>query len=493
MVHDLQPGDPQLIGPYRLRGVLGAGGMGRVFLGVSADGRPVAVKVVRADLATDPDFRALFRQEVAVARTVSGPFTAPVIDADLDGPVPWLATAYVAGSSLAHAVAGGGPLPPGVVLVLAGGLAEGLNAIHAAGVVHRDLKPSNVLLAPDGPRLIDFGISRASGATALADPDLMIGSPGFMSPEQAEGRQVGPPSDIFSLGAVLAFAAAGEGPFGPGSTVALIYRVIHRPANLDHLPREVRGLVERCLVKDPALRPTARDLMAATRAARSVTIRLPGPVTHTFIQRPPLARAPEAVTTPLSAPVPAGQALVAPDLPPSMAARPANTTAAGQAAPRPPQDRPQQRQDRPSRGRHWRPLTAAAIIAGLLGAAAAADLAMTAAHHRAPAAQSERPVAAARTPAPAISSADPRTSPSAAVRKRSAARTPPSSRPDSGIRLASSTPVADIAPPTSANPPAASSARPSGAASPTRRPYPSPSASPRPSATPTPTSGGYGY
>jgi serine/threonine protein kinase len=192
MVHDLQPGDPQLIGPYRLRGVLGAGGMGRVFLGVSADGLLVAVKAVRAELAADPDFRALFRREVEVARTVGGPFTVPVIDADLDGTVPWLATAYVAGPSLARAVAEDGPLPPGSVLRLAAGLAQGLTQIHAAGVVHRDLKPSNVLLAPDGPRLIDFGISSVSGATTLTGTGLMIGSPGFMSPEQAEGRQVGP-------------------------------------------------------------------------------------------------------------------------------------------------------------------------------------------------------------------------------------------------------------------------------------------------------------
>ena len=147
MMRELQPGDPQLIGPYRLRGRLGAGGMGRVYLALSPGGRPTAVKVIRADLATDPEFRARFRREIAVARKVSGLFTAPVIDADVDGPVPWLATAYVEGLSLADAVSAHGPLPPGSVLALAAGLAEGLNAIHAAGVVHRDLKPANVLLA----------------------------------------------------------------------------------------------------------------------------------------------------------------------------------------------------------------------------------------------------------------------------------------------------------------------------------------------------------
>src|ERR1035437_3373731 len=224
MMHELQPGDPQMIGPYRLRGRLGAGGMGQVFLGLSAGGVAVAVKVIRAELTTDPEFRARFRREVAVARKVSGLFTAPVIDADLDGAVPWLATAYVSGPSLAEAVSDHGPLPAGSVLALAAGLAEGLSAIHAAGVVHRDLKPANVLLAADGPRVIDFGISRAAENGALTHTGLVVGSPGFMSPEQAAGREVGPPSDIFSLRAVLAFAATGEGPFGTGSTPALVYR-----------------------------------------------------------------------------------------------------------------------------------------------------------------------------------------------------------------------------------------------------------------------------
>src|ERR1039457_5442871 len=216
MMHELQPGDPQMIGPYRLRGRRGAGGMGQGVLGLSAGRRAGAGKVIRADLATDPEFRARFRREVAVARKVSGLFTAPVIDANLDAEVPWLATAYVDGPSLAEAVSGHGPLPPGSVLALAAGLAEGLNAIHAAGVVHRDLKPANVLLAADGPRVIDFGISRAVGNSALTHTGLVVGSPGFMSPEQAEGREVGPPSDIFSLGAGLALAAPAQGPLGTG-------------------------------------------------------------------------------------------------------------------------------------------------------------------------------------------------------------------------------------------------------------------------------------
>ena len=188
MMHELQPGDPRLIGPYRLRGRLGAGGMGQVYLGLSRGGRAVAVKVIRADLAQDPEFRERFRREITVARTVSGMYTAPVIDADVDGPVPWLATEYVRGPSLAAAVSEHGPLPAAPVLALARGLAEGLNAIHAAGVVHRDLKPANVLLADDGPRVIDFGISRAAEASALTHTGLVVGSPGFMSPEQADGR-----------------------------------------------------------------------------------------------------------------------------------------------------------------------------------------------------------------------------------------------------------------------------------------------------------------
>jgi len=261
-VQELRVGDPPQIGPYRLVGRLGSGGMGKVFLGRSPGGRLVAVKVIREELAEDVVFRARFRQEVAAARKVSGLFTALVVDADPDGQMPWLATAYVAGPSLAEVVTSHGELPAATVLALAAGLAEGLHAVHAAGVVHRDMKPSNVLLADDGPRVIDFGISRAAEASALTHTGAVVGSPGFMSPEQAEGGEVGPPSDMFSLGAVLTFAATGEGPFGTGSTAALIYRVVHGQPSLDHVPAEVRPLVERCLAKDPGERPTAGELLA---------------------------------------------------------------------------------------------------------------------------------------------------------------------------------------------------------------------------------------
>jgi serine/threonine protein kinase len=199
---------------------------------------------------------------VTAARNVSGLFTALVVNADPDPAMPWLATAYVAGPSLAEAVEGHGVLPARSVAGLAAGLAEGLAAIHAAGVVHRDLKPSNVLLAHDGPRVIDFGISRAMEATTLTQTGMVMGSPGFLSPEQADGAEVGPPSDIFSLGAVLTFAAAGEGPFGSGPTPALMYRVVNREPDLTRVPEELRDLVGRCLSKDPASRPTAAGLLA---------------------------------------------------------------------------------------------------------------------------------------------------------------------------------------------------------------------------------------
>jgi serine/threonine protein kinase len=236
--------------------------MGRVFLGQSPSGRFVAVKLIRPELADDPGFRRRFAQEVSAARRVSGIFTAPVVDADPDCLQPWLVTAYVAGPSLQDAIEARGPMPVDSVLTLAAGLAEGLGAVHAAGIVHRDLKPSNVLLASDGPRIIDFGISRAGDSAWLTNAGGVVGSPGFMSPEQAEGGTVGPPADIFSLGGVLAYAATGEPPFGAGSATALLYRVVYGTAATGHVPAQLRRLVERCLAKDPADRPTTDELLA---------------------------------------------------------------------------------------------------------------------------------------------------------------------------------------------------------------------------------------
>ncbi len=281
-MEELQAGDPPQVGPYLLLGRLGAGGMGQVFLGRSPGGRLVAVKVIRAELAGDPGFRARFAREVAAARKVSGMFTAPVVDADPAASLPWLVTGFVNALSLAEAVNDHGALPVASVLALAAGLAEGLGAVHAAGVVHRDLKPSNVLLAPDGPRLFDFGISQAVDATHLTRTGMVIGSPAFMSPEQVEGAAVGPASDVFSLGAVLVFAATSQGPFGTGTPTALLYRVVHGTPRLDQLPGPVRALAGRCLAKDPGQRPTARqflaELTAAYPSAADLTDWLPGSI-----------------------------------------------------------------------------------------------------------------------------------------------------------------------------------------------------------------------
>ena len=284
----LEAGDPEQIGRYRLLGRLGSGGMGLVFLGESPGGRLVAVKLIRRELAADTNFRVRFSQEVRAARKVSGIYTAPVVDADPDGPQPWLVTAYVPGPSLAEAVAAQGPLPVRSVLMLAAGLAEGLSTLHAAGVVHRDLKPSNVLLASDGPRIIDFGISRAADAVSLTGAGAVIGSPGFMSPEQAGGCETGRPSDVFSLGSVLTFAATGEGPFGGGADMALLYRVQHAQPATGRLPAQIRPLVEQCLAKDPRQRPTADRILTELGSLRLAAGWLPASISQVLqVQKRP--------------------------------------------------------------------------------------------------------------------------------------------------------------------------------------------------------------
>ena len=301
----LQSKDPRQVGRYQLLGRLGAGGMGEVFLGQSPGGRLVAVKLIRDDLAADREFRVRFAREVAAARHVSGMFTAPLVDADVDAPRPWLVTAYVPGPSLAEAVDTQGPLPLSSVLTLAAGLAEGLEAIHAEGMVHRDLKPSNVLLASDGPRIIDFGISRAADATALTRANIFVGSPGYMSPEQALGEEVGPASDIFSLGAVLTFAAVGDSPFGDGTVTTLLYRVAHDRPVTERLPAQLRPLAERCLAKDPRMRPTPDQILAELGTVDSGTDWLPQPVAETLIgyARPAVdATIPPAQPSPAPAP-----------------------------------------------------------------------------------------------------------------------------------------------------------------------------------------------
>jgi hypothetical protein len=270
----LEADEPTAVGPYRLLGRLGSGGMGRVYLGRSTGGRTVAVKVVHPHFARDGEFRARFRREVEAARRVGGAWTASVLDADCDAPVPWVATAYAAGPSLAAAVADGGPLPAHTVRALGAGLAEALAAVHGLGLVHRDVKPSNVLLTLDGPLLIDFGIARALDATAsLTATGVSVGSPGYMAPEQILGHGVTGAADVFSLGAVLAYAATGQPPFPGDSSAALLYKVVHGEPELDGLAGELSDLVTACLAKDPAARPAPAEVsrrLAPEGAARLI-------------------------------------------------------------------------------------------------------------------------------------------------------------------------------------------------------------------------------
>jgi len=456
MWQELHPGDPGRIGPYRLRGVLGSGGMGRVFLGASGDGQLVAVKVVRADLASDPEFRARFRREVTVARRVSSRFTAPLIDADTDGAVPWLATAYVAGPSLADAVTEHGALPVPSVLALAAGLAEGISAIHAAGVIHRDLKPSNVLLAQDGPRVIDFGISVAAETSPLTRTGLTIGSPGYMSPEQAEGREVGPPSDIFSLGAVLAFAATGEAPFGSGSAPTLAYRAVYREVNLDRVPTQVRGLIQRCLAKDPRQRPTARDLEFAANA-RAIPGTLAEPVTRTFLELPETAERSGTVTSARLSPA----SQPAPD-------RSGSSGSSGGSG------RPGRHDGRPQR-RLARPLTIAAMLVGLLAASAAGGVALAASAHPTPGAHSGQAVSGHVTSPAAPRTSTPSTS-------RTAAVTPPTTTPATSSPAATPTATPSAVTSPSASPTASTSPAPTASPSGSSSPAPARSAAPSPAA-----------
>jgi serine/threonine protein kinase len=239
----LSADDPRMIGEFRLHARLGSGGMGRVYLASSPGGRAVAVKIVHPHLARDGAFIGRFRREVAAALAVNGVYATPVIAAGPDDNPPWLATAYVSGPSLQEAVTATGPLPDDAVLKLAAGLAEALRAIHHCGLVHRDLKPGNVLLAADGPRVIDFGIARALDGTALTSAESLLGTPSYMSPEQAQSQPAGPASDVFSLGGVLYFAATGTNPFGTGHPAVMLYRIVHTEPDLDAVPPRLRDLI----------------------------------------------------------------------------------------------------------------------------------------------------------------------------------------------------------------------------------------------------------
>jgi serine/threonine protein kinase len=275
--------DPRVVGSFRLHRRLGAGGMGVVYLGSDRKGQRVALKVIRPDLAEDQEFRSRFAREVSAARRIRGGCTARLVAADLDADRPWFATQYVPGPSLHDKVADEGPLGAADVAAVGAALSEGLVAVHEAGVVHRDLKPSNILLSPKGPRIIDFGIAWATGASTLTHVGTAVGSPGFLAPEQVRGAPVTPATDVFSLGATLAYASMGDSPFGHGSSEVMLYRVVHEEAQLHGVPDALAPLVRACLAKDPEERPSTLQLslrlkeIAAREAQGLADLRPPAP------------------------------------------------------------------------------------------------------------------------------------------------------------------------------------------------------------------------
>ncbi|NYE44399.1 serine/threonine protein kinase [Streptomyces fulvorobeus] len=299
----LEADDPTVVGGYALAAVLGTGGMGKVYLSYTPGGRPIALKVIRPEFSEDPEFRRRFQQEVKAAQRVQGLYTAPVIDSDTEGTRPWLATAYVPGPSLAQAVAQHGGLPLQSVLLLTVGVAEALHVIHGAGIVHRDLKPANVLLASDGPRVIDFGIARAADTTALTSTGVSVGTPAFMAPEQASAGVITPATDIFALGQIAAYAAIGAPAFGDGSSHAVLYRIVHEDPDLSRLPDDLRPLVTRCLSRAPADRPSLAEVIELCHAVSSAPLRqgedwLPRTIAGSITER---LRLPQPVRTPAAA------------------------------------------------------------------------------------------------------------------------------------------------------------------------------------------------
>lgn len=252
--------DPRVVGSFRLHRRLGAGGMGVVYLGSDKKGQRVALKVIRPDLAEDQEFRSRFAREVSAARRIRGGCTARLVAADLEADRPWFATQYVPGPSLHDKVAAEGPLRAADVAAIGAALSEGLVAVHEAGVVHRDLKPSNILLSPKGPRIIDFGIAWATGASTLTHVGTAVGSPGFLAPEQVRGAAVTPATDVFSLGATLAYASMADSPFGHGSSEVMLYRVVHEEPQLHGVPDALAPLIRTCLAKDPEERPSTLEL-----------------------------------------------------------------------------------------------------------------------------------------------------------------------------------------------------------------------------------------
>ena len=347
----LTTSDPGEVAGYRLQARLGAGGMGQVYLAFTAGGRPVALKVMHAWLAGDGAFRHRFEREVAAARRVHGRYTAQVLDADPAASPPWLVTAYVPGPSLREAVQEYGPMPERTVLILMAGVSGALQAIHAAGVVHRDLKPSNVLLAPDGPRVIDFGIARAAEDTELTGTGHRVGSAHSMAPEQVAGEPVTAAADVFALGALAVYAATGRAAFGAGPELAVMYRIRHEAADLSSCPPGLRPIAGRCLAKNPAERPLPAEVAAW---CRNHTAGQTEQITQPWLP-PELTRALPGHVAPRSAPGP----------PPTVAAAPGGPPPGRPAGGRAPW--PSRRPRRRSRTRRLRTGAgiAAALVAGV--------------------------------------------------------------------------------------------------------------------------------
>ena len=329
----LRPDDPIRIGHYRLTARLGAGGMGVVYLGVAWDGGQVAVKVLRPELANDQEFRRRFGREVAALVRVKGACTVRVIEADSQSSTPFLVTEYAQGPSLSEHIDKYGSVSPDMLYSLATGLAEALTMIHAAGIMHRDLKPSNIILTDAGPKVIDFGIARRQDTPAMTQIGMMVGSMGFMAPEQISGHP-GPAADVFAWGVTVAYAASGRSPFGTGNTHSVLYRIMYGEADIAAVPDPVRPLVEAALAKDPQGRPTAQQLLDRLTSAARRTERINDAPTQVIspqiwqtglysrspadrpddanraLPREPSLPAPEATTT--ESPVPVAPASVAP-------------------------------------------------------------------------------------------------------------------------------------------------------------------------------------
>ncbi|MEU4352017.1 protein kinase [Streptomyces sp. NPDC023838] len=347
--------DPRRVGNFALLARLGSGGMGEVFLGRSPEGRTAAVKLIQPDLARDPEFRRRFRLEVAATRKVASPWTASVLAADTESSRPWVATSFVPGLTLTEAVEMSGPLPERAVLHIANRLVHALHDIHAAGLVHRDLKPSNVMLTLDGPVVIDFGIVRAADASVVTRAGVMVGSPGFMSPEQARGLEADSPSDVFSLGCVLAFANTGRAPFGTATdsgVPALLFRVVSEEPDLTGIPEALRALVVACLAKSPADRPTLAELteIAAIQSTAepahaewlppTLTSAVARRITRALALEAPKAPASPVPQTPTAVPIPPIHNAVTvtgstppPPAPPHSLEAPASSTAMAALAP----------------------------------------------------------------------------------------------------------------------------------------------------------------